>query len=381
MRTVSIALLLFLGPLFAHDFTDFDLYHGLYTREEIAEKITRYLEKDPQIGMYYQLTDGAFYIGDLPNQKIEFILRLAQEKNAPFKRKNSGLAGAKIAIDPGHFGGIFAQIEQRIVKISPEETGSEDSLQVEEGTITYLTALELKNLLEAEGAQVLVTRDGISQGALKKSFFSWLSERPALWISQDSLSKIFRTYYNREDLKMRAEKINAFNPDITIIIHYNGHLGDKEKEQKTTLTDVNYNLVFIPGAFCAHELNQSEERYAFLRLLVTDSLEESLKLSRCVANQFVEKLNIPLIGENISTSYLEKMCLRQEEGIYARNLALTRMVHSPLCYGESLIQNNLEELKRLTAKDAEIDGICCAHRIKTVARAYFEGIKEYFNAR
>ncbi len=58
--------------------------------------------------------------------------------------------------------------------------------------LTYLTALELKRLLEAEGAVVMVTRPGIGQGALKENFYEWREVHAAANSFSD---------YNRADLE------------------------------------------------------------------------------------------------------------------------------------------------------------------------------------
>ena len=140
----------------------------------------------------------------------------------------------------------------------------------------------------------------------------------------------------------------------------------------------NYNLAFIPGAFCKGELDQPQDRYEFLRLLLTDDLDRSLQLSQHIIAQFVAKLQVPLISPKEKTSYTQSSCLIQSPGIYCRNLALTRLVHSPICYGETLIQNHIEEAFLLGAEDDYILGIPCSKRVLEVAEAYFEGIKSYF---
>ena len=365
------------------DFTDFDAYQFSFTKEEISYKIKTYLEKDSQICNFYKLTEKALYIGDLASHKIDYILYFnnndeQKERNVKINYKN--LKGAKIAIDPGHFGGDYAKLEQRYVKIPKKETKTGTPIIFDEGTLTYLTALELKNLLEAKGAIVFLTREKIGKGAIKKDFFEWLRENPNLWASTKVLPKLFREYYNREDLICRAEKINEFNPDITVIIHYNAHLTKEEKQRKVFVTKTNYNLAFIPAAFCSGELNNPKDRYEFLRLLLTDNIEKSLKLSQCLVNQFVKKLKVPLINDDEKVSY-KKACLKQEEGIYSRNLALTRLIHSPLCYGETLIQNNEYEIYKLTENNDKIGNISCSSRIKEVANAYFIGIEQYFKLR
>lgn len=351
-------------PLFSINFHDFDAYQYQLTHEEVVEKIERYLQKSLQISSHYYFTKDALH---LEGEEAEYILHFAPFPISKPSRPQKRLSQTRIALDPGHFGGAFSHLEKRYVKLIHED------LEIDEGTLTYLTALELKTLLEAEGAQVFMTRSKIGQGAMEGDFFSWIKEQPHL---TGKPSKIFRDYYNQLDLRARASAINAFNPDVTVILHYNAHPCSKF----SPLTQANYNMAFIPGAFCCYELKTAEDRYEFLRLIVTDILDESLKLSQNIVSQFSKHLNVPLISDEEPVSYTHRVCLKQEEGIYARNLALTRLVHSPLCYGETLVQNNEAEFYRLSRKDSAIQGIPCSSRIKEVARAYFEGLRTYFES-
>lgn len=370
LRLAIFVLFLAQIPLWGISSQDFDAYQNVFTQEEIQTKIKKYLQRDPTIAAFYRVTPEALYIGDIAHQKIDYVLQLTS--SAPIEKTSQTkhpLKDSKIAIDPGHFGGVYARLEDRYVVIS-------ETVAFDEGTLTYLTALELKSLLEAEGANVMITRAGIGQGAIKETFFEWLQKQPALWESKEPLSHLFRPHYNRADLIARAEKINTFSPDITIIIHYNAE-GSQENDKTTPLTQANYNLAFIPGAFCAGELNDIESRYEFLRLIVTDDLEQSLKLSEQVVAQFTDYLKVPLMNDR---SYLGNICIYQRPGIYSRNLTLTRLIHGPLCYGETLIQNNEQEHRRLATNDTEVAGIPCPSRVKEVARAYFEGIRSYFES-
>jgi hypothetical protein len=75
----------------------------------------------------------------------------------------------------------------------------------------------------------MITRDEIGKGAYGQGFFDWLKHSSNLWSSQVFLGNLFRRYYNPLDLKARAQKINAFSPDLTLVLHYNSHhVGDKE---------------------------------------------------------------------------------------------------------------------------------------------------------
>ena len=60
-----------------------------------------------------------------------------------------------------------------------------------------------------------------------------------------------------------------------------------------TSTEQNYSMVFMPGAFLSNELGEVEERIQLLRLLVTNDVVESMKLSSFVAEEFTNTLKVP----------------------------------------------------------------------------------------
>ncbi len=260
-----VVLLLCFANVYGVDLHDFDRYQNQLTRSQVEQKIKTYLEKDPSVSDYYRITDESLTILDLKQGQVEYVLLFAAAPQPDKPKIKKTLQKARIAIDPGHFGGAFAELEERFIAIP----SGNKLLSFNEGTLTYLTALALKELLEKEGAEVFVTRSDIGRGAIKESFFEWLEKQPHLWISGDSLPQLFRKYYNRADLIARADLINAFAPDVTIMIHYNDHPMD----EKDTVAQANYNIIFIPGAFSCNELSRPQDRYEFLRLVVTDKLK------------------------------------------------------------------------------------------------------------
>jgi hypothetical protein len=112
-----------------------------------------------------------------------------------------------------------------------------------------------------------------------------------------------------------------------------------------------------------------------MRLLVTSDLEESTKLSRCILETFYRKLKVPAIDASDGVWYLEKVCLEVEKGVFSRNLALARLIHGPVCYGETLTQNHVDECLNLARKDFVINRVLCSLRIKEVAEPTSKGSK------
>ena len=382
MKFITLIFLLCQIALFGStDFSIFEAYQDRLSRSQLESRLFCYLQKRDQASPFFTLTDEVFILYNAPesalDREIEFKLRLSKKpaKNKPsLPRKD--LVGVRVAIDPGHFGGPYARLEERYIALPPSLERKE-AIAFDEGTLAFLTAVYLKLLLEKDGAIVMITRDQIGKGVYEKDFFEWLKATPSLWSGEVSLNKLFRSYFNPLDLRARAKKINAFNPDLSIVIHYNSHHVKEEKSSNSSLAPENYNLVFIPGAFCRGELSEKDNRFDFLRLLLTDDLVSSALLSKAVLKEFSRHLDVPVVSQSDGASYLENVCLKVDEGVYARNLALTRMIHSPVCYGETLIQNNIDECINLNRKDFVIDGIQCSSRIKQVAEAYYDGIRTY----
>lgn len=366
----------------AADFFEFDRFQEQWTREEIEHRLGIFLQKDTHVSNFFFLSDNALILYDAPEtqkeRNVEYTLRLAPKKkrDASSIQVRKDLIGVKIALDPGHFGGPYAKLEQRYIDIPPSLERS-DHIQFDEGTLNLLTALYLKILLEKEGAIVMITRDQVGKGVYKEDFFDWLKGHPSLWAKEGSLMTLFRKHYYPLDLRARADKINAFGPDLSLIIHYNAHHIEEVYSSNNCVASHNYNMLFIPGAFCRNELAEQQSRYEFLRLLVSEDLEKSLKLSHFILKELSHALKVPKVSSSDGARYLNNVCLKVEDGIYARNLALTRLIHGTVCYGETLVQNNIDECQNLYRTDFVIGGQKCSSRVKQVAEAYFDGIKRY----
>ena len=141
-------------------------------------------------------------------------------------------------------------------------------------------------------------------------------------------------------------------------------------------------MTFVAGSFSADELDKPEARIDFLRLLLTDDIENSIEFSKYIVNGLVEKTKVPSALDSCAL-YLKGNCISTDvNGVFCRNLALTRMVRGTLCYGESLYQDNINECKALSKKDASTplsvtDGVATSKRVEEVAEGYFEGIMNY----
>lgn len=312
--------------------------------------------------------------------------------NAPyttFERKNYPI---RIAIDPGHFASNKkeALIEDRYIN-------SEHGF-FHEAELTIQTALILKESLEKRGFQVMLTRQP-GQSALDISFTKWYKRKfkselkndlAANRISQDrynellhsSQKDVFQKYFKNKEFQARVDKINAFNPDVTLVIHYNASEFENSPERYAPVVNYNYSVCFVPGAFTKQELSIDNQLSDFIRLATTDIIPKSIKLSSYIASEFASKLNSPALlpGKYPELWYLKKYSVyTNTPGVFSRNLSLTRMVNSPVCYGECFLQNNSEEIKLLASKDYSLNGQKISMRVKQVADCWYTGVIKYFS--
>ncbi len=91
------------------------------------------------------------------------------------------------------------------------------------------------------------------------------------------------------------------------------------------------------------------------------------------AHVFLADLNVKAASTGDAT-YLSKGCLYAgRKGVFCRNLQLTRYIHGPLVYGETLYQDNLSECLLLNLESDKLKNV----RVQQADEAYFKGIKEY----
>ncbi|MDQ3109348.1 MAG: N-acetylmuramoyl-L-alanine amidase [Bacteroidota bacterium] len=399
-------------------------------------KMTRYLDKESALGDYYSIdlygisvfpgaaqkksgqpeyrvnwNDLALYkniIATAPREESKSIM--LEKANRPFlpefvkkyalppdylKPRPTAqlpLKGLKIALDPGHIASDTAmgRMEDKFLLF---KTGSgKDSfvVSIAEGILTWKTANALAVLLRSQGAEVFLTRPRPEITAFGKTYAQWrkddfsrtldslLKEDPSdarLLKIKNARKKdekaIFRYVFRDAELRKRAEIINAFHPALTVIIHYNV---DEKNKPWDHPSPKNYNMTFVPGSFQSGELGDAERRFDFLRLLLTDDIENSCRIAGLTALELKSELDVPL-AKTTDATYLAASCIDTGlPGVFCRNLSLTRLIQGTLVYGESLFQDNVNECLLLT-KNAPLkaegeQSISGNERIDDVAKAY-----------
>jgi N-acetylmuramoyl-L-alanine amidase len=410
---------------------------GQTTSENIESKLNNYFSKDPSVKRFVGITkDNLLLYSDSKAKALgkapEFVLSWKEVKilgsfinrlstgeladllskkgdslnfymakyqtNEVLEQASSSLKGLKVAIDPGHIGGTYdmGYAESRCMTLQVDSLGHADSIRLVEGNLTFYTAQMLKKKLEAQGAEVMFARKDTGISALDITYWQWkqrikspayvdsLVEADLMTEKEKRLlrlnisdKELFKVLFGFVDMAERAKKINAFKPDITVIIHYNVN---EINTGWTQPTPRDYTMTFVGGCIIGKDLETVSGRLNFLRLLISPDIENSVKLSSGVVHHLSKDLGI-LIAHKEDATYLKNNCLSTPaEGVYSRDLALTRIIRGTLVYGEALYQDNCKECFLLSGKGLDFKGCNISQRLEQVAQAYFEGIMDYENS-
>ncbi len=330
------------------------------------------------------------------SQKQLDSLKNKYSGNTKSAYKQPALKGKRIALDPGHFAGDMqtARVEQKFIEFQPSAFNNlKDTVRFNEGSLTYQTAEILRQRLLEQGAIVMVTRPKQNYTAFQITYDEWITKRKKTVL--DSLlkenvidakrytklmnfgkDKLFWEFFRDFELMERSRIINEFKPDATLIIHYNV---DEKNTDWLSPSTKNFTMAFIGGGMTGDNFSKPINKVHFLRLLLTDELTESEKLSSLTVNQFSKKLSIPVAQKN-DADYLRDNCMKTpSNGVFCRNLALCRTINSVLVYGECLYQDNVKECVNLTKCDYEVQGQKVPKRIYEVSDCYYNAINDYFS--
>lgn len=362
----------------------------------------------PEFTLYWPEVD--YFVNMTKRQPVDSLVKVYNEKKnkrmgkywsvilPELNSKQQGkrpLEGIKIAIDPGHIAGDFetGKLEQKFLEFRANDTtGLKEPVNITEGMLTWQTAMMLKNMLESDGAEVFVTRSKIENTSFGISYDEWLKTRKkkvldSLRFSNKITSAEYKKYMNQDkkkffwdffrdhDLANRIKVINKFQPDLSVIIHYNV---DEKNTDWLKPSNKDFTMCFIGGGMTADNFQKTTHKINFLRLLVSDDLDQSEKISGMLVEEFAKKLNVKVAKASDATYLAENCVASGTAGVYCRNLALCRGITSPLVYGESLYQDHFSECVLLNKCDKEFYGIKSNDRVKQVADSYFSAILNYY---
>ena len=199
----------------------------------------------------------------------------ATPQTLPPRKPSGPLSDLRIALDPGHLGGTWAQMEERWFKVG-------DAPPVQEGDMTLRVAQMIAPKLQKLGAKVSLVRDKLepttpkrpddfeelAKAILKKGGITQpredfigpadpAKEQSVRW-NRDIL------FYRNSEIRARAEIVNGkLRPDVVLCLHFNAEAwGDPAKPM---LVDKNHLHLLVNGCYLAPELEFDDERFEMVR--------------------------------------------------------------------------------------------------------------------
>ncbi|MEQ1750016.1 MAG: hypothetical protein ABL974_11370 [Prosthecobacter sp.] len=298
------------------------------------------------------------------------------------------LSDLHIAIDPGHIGGQWAAIEERLLSFKPGEA-------IREGDLSLMTAKVLKERLFKLGAVVSLVRETLEPVTPKRPAdfevealkvltgagfpkpaisYQGLTGDAKLLTVQWQTEKLF---YRVSEIHARAERVNQqIKPDMVLCLHFNAEAwGDATSPQFSTK---NHLHVMINGCYAPVELEQQDVRYEMLSRLLNRVHEEELPLATSVAESMARATGLP--------AYIYTRPNARRAGtnpyVYARNLLANRLYECPVVYLEPFVMNHEETYRRLLAEHylgrTLIGGKLTTSAIEDYVRGVVDGLLAYY---
>lgn len=330
---------------------DLERYQETITRKEFEHLLTRYYNPSKAIYAYLDINDQrAIIYNDTSRSKVDFTLRFASsdaskkqpthyyktiaDLNALRNPADKPLRGVKIAIDPGHIGGVWAGMEERQISWANYPL-------IREGDANLTVSKKVKPRLEALGATVMLTHE-TPDPVTKTRPPDFMKEAMSEGKGRRQAEMYF---YRREEIYERGQILrNQFKPDFTISIHFNA----TELSGGGEVTKDNRHAFFIQAAFGPDEVNREMWRY----FLFSKLLERSIPMEGAMGDFITEEiLKVAPLRAN-SYAWTKYTCpINDNPYNNGRNLAMTREFPGPTVLCELFYMNNPWTAARMTAGD------------------------------
>ena len=369
-----------------------DPYQSTITREQFLDDLTRYFTCSEAWQQYIEVReDHALIVEAISKPDQRYRLNFAKpglENKAPRYWRNKmemgpapaelPLQGIHIAIDAGHLGGEWAQMEERWFKIG-------DGKPVTEGDMTLFVAKLLQPMLEARGANVsLVRKDTQPLTKVRPNQLIDMvqKQRPELanpfYLNKAAESLFYRT----SEIRARASYVNAIlKPDLVLCLHFNAVAwGDPANP---TLAQENHLHILLNGAYTDDEISYDDQRYEMIRKILQRTLHEEAAVAGVLADVFAEQSGLPPYPYEPNSTRARNVA--DHPYLWARNLLANRLYDCPVIFFEPYVMNSEEVYERIQAGDYPGMPVVAGKPRKSIYREYadavVDGLLQYYQQR
>jgi len=397
----------------------FQSYQRTITRQEFSRLIDQVYSIDGAFWNYADINDQRVVIfSDTAKTHLLFMLHFAASESAcaplPYAYKTQAtshdparpLKGIRIALDPGHIGGDWAQLEARYFKLDGDPP-------VEEAKLNLITCQRLAERLQADGAEIIwakhdfepvthlrpgdLRREAIAALALSghansnasgytPSFLFGLPLPHALRHSSQAATEAridneaALLFYRVAEIRARGDLVNRQHPDLTICVHYNAD--DWGDPNHPSLTGQSRLVIFTNGAYEKSELAYDDYKYDMLRKLLDRTAVQEERGCALVGQAMLDTLKYP--PESYPGTYFAHH-VTDVPSVYARDLLANRIYHGPVIYCEGPYMNARDAYYRIIAGDylglRTIQGQSVPSIYRDYAAAVEKGVLKYFGVK
>ncbi len=285
------------------------------------------------------------------------------------------LAGARIAIDPGHIGGEWATIEERELVVGKNPP-------VREGELTLAVAKILKPQLEALGATVLLVRK--TTAPLTRLRPTDLTAEAAATLPANPKTRVeklaARLFYRTAEIHARADLVNtSLKPDLVLCLHFNADAwGAPDNPQMVNRSHLH---LLVNGAYADAEVALADQRFALLHKLLQGTHEEEVFIASAVASSMAAATGLPPFTYAADSG--TALATPGEPYVWARNLLANRLYECPVVYTEPYVMNSRTDYARILAGDYDglrsIDGTPRRSIFREYADSLTAGLARHFS--
>ena len=373
------------------DWSQLDAWQERITRAQFERLLRDVLSDGTSWFSHVEIQDAAAHLRtstprpDLPR----YVLRFAKpdtvlsagprywrrlEELPPLRDPARPLEGVHIALDPGHLGGVWSQMEQRHVQPG-------DAPPVKEGDITLRTARVLAPMLEALGARLSHVRTRpepltpLRPAQLMDAARASL-EQDGKPTGGDAMQKeAERLFYRTAEIRARAALLNdKLRPDLVLHLHYNAEgIG-------SSYASANHLHLLTHGSIGSGEASLDDQRLDGLLRLVQGIADTEIPLGIAVAKRMAEATGLPAYTYRSGARMVP-----DQPYVWMRNLLASRVYRCPVIFPEPYVMNNPEIIERIHAGDYEGTATVAGRERISIFREYASGItaglRDYFAAR
>jgi hypothetical protein len=353
-----------------------DVYQDTITRAQFEDKLHNLFDPFDAFAPFLDINDTRVVIyPSATNHTVpQFVLHFAppgkaiapirwfrtpEEFRATTHPPGKPLDGLRVAIDPGHIGGPWAQIEERSTRYN-------GSAPVQEGDLNLITARLLKAELRNLGATVYVVRES-TEPVTPYRPGDFIEEARELLTAHsrdqsnlralppDKLNLLFGQrlmelsdflFYRCSEIIERGNRIrNNFVPDITVTLYIDA----TPRSARGRITDVNANIFFVGGSYTRVEMQDPEMQQRCVYKLCEGGAGIEAEVANAISLVFAQRTGLGPVKYGDSTT--TRQVLPNNPYVVARNLAANREYDGPVVCTEPYFMNNRVVYQRLLAGD------------------------------